>query len=305
MPSDLENYAVMVVCAADVDQIWHIATNNGSDEQGQPALPKAEVADALKIGYIHDANFESPLAQLRCDDCIISKCDNVYYGLVLKAKQQVGPICPGDMLVAIRGTMDDLEWLNDATALEMIDGAAGSQGQVGLGFWKIYGSMAIGPIDDVPATGSVAAEIVGLANTFNCPNIFVCGHSLGAALATYLAYELNETLDAQSDRLHPYFFASPKTGTSDWVNWYQRQMSRYDLTNYALDFVPMVPPDGDTLNAGSGAHNVHVIAALCPGALDTGCFAKWDASKNHSPIGYALMLDETNPVARRLKAAGA
>jgi hypothetical protein len=304
MASALQDYAVMVICAADVDQIWHIATNNGANEGAQPSLPAAAQVDAQKIGYIHDGNFQVH-AQLRCNDIFISETDNVYYGLVLKAIQPVGPIAPGDLLVAIRGTMDDLEWLNDTAALEMTDGAAGAKGQVGLGFWRIYQSMGVGSLAGAMQAGDPASAIIGIADQEACPNIFVVGHSLGAALATYLAYDLTRALGAQASRLRPYFFASPKTGTTDWVNWYQRSVGCYDLTNYSLDFVPMVPPDGDTLNAGSGGHNVHIIAALSPGALDVGTFARWDASKNHSPIGYARMLDQANAVAQRLYQEGA
>ena len=193
--------------------------------------------------------------------------------------------------------MDKLEWLNDASALEMMSASPGVKGQVGVGFWKIYQSMAYGNLAGVMENGDVAARIAALAAGGAYPNVFVCGHSLGAALATYLAYDLNAALGDQAGRLRPYFFASPMTGTSDWVNWYQRQLVRYALSNYALNFVPKVPPDGATLNPGGIDHNVHIIEARAPGALDTGAFAPFDWTENHSPIGYALMLDGTNPVA--------
>jgi hypothetical protein len=301
---DLQDYAVMVICAADVDQIWHICTDDGATPDAQPTLPDVANIIPQQIGYVHSGNFQA-IGQLRCNDIFITGQDNVYYGLVLVATAAVGPVSQGDLLIAIRGTMDDLEWLNDAIALQMIPGRAGAIGLVGAGFWKIYQSMSFCSLDGVPVPGELITQLIGAAHTNNCPRIFVCGHSLGAALATYLTYDLNASLGPLADTLHPYFFASPKTGTSDWVNGYQRAVKRYDLTNYALDFVPMVPPDGDTLNAGSSDHNVHIIAALSPGALDTGAFANFDASKNHSPIGYARMLDGTNTVARRLLAAGA
>ena len=97
--SDVEkDYAVMVICAADADQIWHIATNSGAIEGANPALPGEGAIEALKIGYIHDGNFDV-LGQLRCNDVYISRSDSANtYGLVLVAKQPVGPMAPGDML---------------------------------------------------------------------------------------------------------------------------------------------------------------------------------------------------------------
>ncbi len=233
--------------------------------------------------------------QLRCNDTYITGADNVYYALALIAKQAVGPMAAGDLLIVIRGTMDDLEWLNDASALVMVDVSPTTQGQVGEGFWAIYQSMQYGDLAGNMQPGAAADQLMAIVNNHPGAGVFVCGHSLGAALATYLAYDLNSKLGAGANRLQPYFFASPKTGTSDWVNWYQKQVVRYNLTNYALDFVPMVPPGGDTLNPGGVDHNVHIIPPLAPGALDAGLLAHFDVAKNHSPIGYALMLDQTNP----------
>lgn len=305
MADQLQEYAVMVLCAADVDEIWHIATADGAHPQSNPVLPAAASDVAQRVGYINDRNFRA-LAQLRCNDLYIAKTNNVYYGLVLVALQPVGPIAAGDMLIAVRGTMNDLEWLNDITALTMIAPRPAAIGLVGEGFWKIYESMALADFGGAVMPGDLPTRLLQMADSEGCSKVFVCGHSLGAALATYLAFDLCRALGRDNAaRLRPYFFASPKTGTSDWVTSYQRALGAYDLCNYSLDFVPMVPPDGDTLLAGSGGHNVHIIAALSPGALDTrALFAKWDAAKNHSPIGYARMLDQSNETAKRLLAAG-
>lgn len=300
MPSILQDYAVMVICAADVDQIWHDVTNNGAIPGANPALPRQATLDPTMIGYVHDGNFDA-VGQLRCDDVFITKQNDVYYALVLIAKQAVGPVQQGDLLIAVRGTMDQLEWMNDAASLVMGPGYPDAKGEVGAGFWQVYASMTYGDLAGNKQPGNAADALVAIALQHPNSGIFVCGHSLGAALATYLAYDLNEKLGAAVSRLRPYFFASPKTGTSDWVNWYQKQLVGYDLSNYALDFVPMVPPDGDTLNPGGSTHNVHIIPALSPGALDVGPGAPFDPVKNHSPIGYARMLDPTNPVAGRLQ----
>jgi hypothetical protein len=282
-----ETYAVMVLCARDVDVIWH----NLGAPQGNPALPAAGTAD---YAYITDA-YWTALAQLRCDDQIISKSDNVYYGLLLRCHTAVGPFAVGDHLVAIRGTMNQQEWANDALAILPRPSPSGF-GQVGAGFWDIYDSMTLNDLaggdERSPVAGAIAAAVAAQPG-----RVFVAGHSLGAALATYLTADLQVALGAGA-ALEPYFFASPKTGTADYVRHYQMTVSAYTLVNYAIDLVPMVPPDVlgyASLNAGGPTHDVHTIAPLSPGAIMPPF-----AAQNHSPVGYARMLDPANVLARQL-----
>jgi hypothetical protein len=54
------------------------------------------------------------------------------------------------------------------------------------------------------------------------------------------------------------------------------------------------------LNGGGPTHDVHVIPRLAPGAL-----MPPTVPNNHSPLGYARMLDPANPAAQMLlRAAG-
>ena len=301
MPNPYQNHAIMVICAADVDQIWHNATHDDPDNQGaNPTLPAPGLPTQTGIGYIHSGNFDA-VAQIRGDDFFLVSADPVYYALILKAKVEVGPIAAGDFLLAIRGTMDKLEWLNDAAALLMTDMDDRAQGQVGVGFIDVYRSMFIAALDGT-RLGDPGTYLTALFKNEPAANVFVCGHSLGAALATYLTYDLvGWDIDA-AERLKGYFFASPKTGTADWVKFYQSAVPAYELVNYALDFVPMVPPDGQALSPGGPAHNVHNIPGFAPGAIATGLRAPFDAADNHSPMGYARMLDGSNPIPNQILA---
>jgi hypothetical protein len=295
-----ENYAVLVLCANDVDVIWH----NLAALQGNPVLPAAAAPGAGGIAYINAGNFAA-LAQLRCDDQIISKSDNVYYGLVLRATPACPPpFKPGDFLVAVRGTMNQQEWENDALALLPRPAPNGWAGSVGTGFWDIYDSMTMCDLAGVPGAASAPDAIAALVKAEATPGntVFVCGHSLGAALATYLAADLQVAMAAAgvAAPVDPYFFASPKPGTTDYVNAYQRNVTAYSLVNYAIDLVPMVPPEllgYAALNAGGPTHDVHTIAYPTAGGLQPPLPAQ-----NHSPVGYARMLDPNNAVARLLPA---
>jgi triacylglycerol lipase len=283
-----QTYAVMVLCARDVDVIWH----NLATPQGNPTLPAAGTAE---YAYVTDATWTA-LAQLRCNDQIISKSDNVYYGLLLRCHTASPPFAVGDYLVAVRGTMNQQEWENDALAIFPTP-APGGVGMVGTGFWDVYASMTLNDLAGGNGRSPVAPAIAAMVAA--APGkVSVCGHSLGSALATYLTADLQTALGPGVE-LDPYFFASPKPGTTDYVNNYQQTVTTYTLVNYAVDLVPMVPPElmgYAALNPGGPSHDVHIITYPTPGGLPLG------AANNHSPVGYARMLDPGNAIAKALPA---
>lgn len=289
--TELETYAVMVICAGDADAIWHEIKAAG----GQPALKPAGTAG---IGYL-DADHWQAVAQLRCDDLIIDKGLNCYYGLFLRCIKAFGPFSVGDYLVAVRGTMDGLEWVNDILAIIPVSVPHGV-GAVGTGFWEVYASMTLNDMAGAKLSDIPAQEIVNRVK--QAPGkLFVTGHSLGAALATYLTADLQMALRGSPIPLAPYFFASPRVGSPDYVNNYQMTVSAYTLVNYAADLVPAVPPSWlfATLNGGGPSHDVHTLQQGAPGSL-----LPANVGNNHSPVGYALMCDLANPVARSLVPAG-
>lgn len=289
------NYAVLVLCAGDVDAIWH---DLPAPNTGNPVLPAPNPA---KYAYV-TTQYWAALAQLRCDDQFVSKGENVYYGLLLRCHTALAPFKVGDYLVAVRGTMDGDEWQDDAMSILKTPAQPGWQGQVGDGFWGVYASMTLNDLGGGNAKADAAAAIAAFVRA--APGkVYVAGHSLGAALATYLAADLQAALKAQglgveADGFDPYFFASPKTGTQDFVTDYQAKVNTYTLVNYMIDLVPAVPPDFAgfcALNGGGPTHDVHLIAPLSPGAAQPPT-----VQNNHSPVNYARMLDGTNAAARTL-----
>ena len=287
--SAFEDYAVLVLCAGDVDQIWH----NLGGGAANPVLPPA---GAPKMAYI-TAQYWDALGQMRCDDIYVLKQQNCYYGLLLRCKAAVGPFKPGDYLVAVRGTMNPLEWANDATA-EIPDYQPPIVGGLATGFWKVYTTMTFNDMAGGNANPQPAAAIAAIVKAHPTGRVFVTGHSLGAAIATYLTADLRAQLGPATD-LQPYFFASPKVGTQDYCYNYQQSVPAYTLVNFAADLVPMLPssPPFVALNGGGPTHDVHTIARNTP---DAPPFPQLDLGKNHSPAYYALMLDPANAVARAL-----
>src|SRR5262249_41431301 len=118
-------------------------------------------------------------------------------------------------------------------------------GKVEQGFYSIYASMRYtkataaapvvtgGPGDDPLAADGIAAALPAGAT------VTVIGHSLGAAMGTYLLFAFAP--EAGGDRVTGALFASPNTGNAAFVQRVDRDAPNYVLYNYWLDMVPRVP----------------------------------------------------------------
>jgi pimeloyl-ACP methyl ester carboxylesterase len=148
------------------------------------------------------------------------------YGVLLEG-------AAGEFLVAIRGTNGILEWIEDAQAVRPTPHPLG--GRVGDGFWGLYETLVFRPpggTDVAPAAKGIA-DAIGVGGT-----VTVAGHSLGAALATYLTLDLAER---PGIRVQGRYFASPRPGDAAFVDVFDRTVADYRSYAYALDVVPHVP----------------------------------------------------------------
>jgi hypothetical protein len=184
---------------------------------------------------------------------------------------------PTEHVVAIRGTQGITEWIEDAQFVS-INHPSG-QGRVEGGFWNIYASMKF-KVDDQdngdPAKDGIA-DAVGPEGT-----VTVAGHSLGSALATYLAFDLAGA-DLLGARTSACLFASPHPGDSNFANAFDAALSgRYVLYNYFLDAVPRVP-------FGPDYAHVPNVTDLRPS--DAEARIKFDLACNHHIVCYCAMLD--------------
>jgi triacylglycerol lipase len=201
----------------------------------------------------------------------------VCYGFLAKR----GAGAAQEWVAVIRGTDGIVEWIEDAEFAPMTyPAAAGAPGapSVEQGFWSIYATMQL--IDTSGAAiGSLASAIATLVARTPGP-VTVVGHSLGSALATYLALELAR--GALGKSVSACLFASPRTGNQDFVTLFDSHVADYRLFNYLLDLVPRVPlglgyqplPRRTVIQPGTAEANVRV---------DPGC--------NHHVICYCAMLD--------------
>jgi triacylglycerol lipase len=193
----------------------------------------------------------------------------VFFGFVAQNKDE-----PTAYAAVVRGTEGIVEWAIDGEFL-LIPHPRHPGVRVEQGFWNIYQTMSLAD----PATGATthqdAAE--GIAQIVGSGTVTVAGHSLGSALATYLADDLAERLGA---KVSACLFASPRTGDQAWANLVATTVRQYQLFNYILDIVTHVPDIGyATLPNATVIQPANAQAGI---RLDVFC--------NHHVICYCAMI---------------
>jgi triacylglycerol lipase len=149
---------------------------------------------------------------------------------------------PGELAAVIRGTDGFVEWIEDGEfppilyAPQIPLPATQASISVEQGFSTLYASMQlISPTG--AALGALAPAITNTAGSTG--TVTVVGHSLGAALATYLTIDLAR--EGLGPRVSACLFASPHTGNQGFVTLFDQTIADYRLYNYVLDLVPRVP----------------------------------------------------------------
>ncbi|CDI27627.1 TPA: lipase family protein [Klebsiella pneumoniae] len=195
--------------------------------------PRLSTAGWSVIGYITGGNsifvsLDSGLNNLLRASRV--KEDQVCYGYVAKNDDE-------EVVIAIRGTDGILEWLDDMDFL-LKTPSPPINGMVDAGFYDIYQSLRYHKIGSVDVSYPI---IEGIAN-ISCSSITVLGHSLGAALGTYLIAELVTRIGSKS--ASACLFASPKPGDCNFADYFSGQVLRYQDYIYINDIVPTLPPIG-------------------------------------------------------------
>ena len=141
---------------------------------------------------------------------------------------------PTDIYIAIRGTSNVWEWIQDCKFLPKPFPRVPGAGYTEDGFTDMYMSMSMSPN---PHAGDFIADIYAL-----CPakaNITVAGHSLGAALATLLALDLAAHAPEQdSSGIALYTLASPRVGDLSFMRLFNHVVANAYRIDNRLDIVP-------------------------------------------------------------------
>ncbi|KDP84011.1 hypothetical protein CF70_022010 [Cupriavidus sp. SK-3] len=160
--------------------------------------------------------------------------ERVCYGVVLKE-----PFGAGTDFVVIRGTASLLEWLVNAECELVGVPSITTAGKVELGFSSIFTSMQFLAADNA---GDAQPLLPSLMNVANGNKLVVTGHSLGAAIASYLTLGLAKA-GIGGDKLAACLFASPRPGDQGFADDFQSRVDNYIVINHALDAVPKLPKE--------------------------------------------------------------
>jgi len=157
--------------------------------------------------------------------------DYVPFGFVARS-----PAPASEFVVAIRGTDNIWEWIQDASFGKIPCPILTGSGDTEDGFTNLYSTLRIGPTDGSPTLINYLGGLVG--GTGNA-TVTVCGHSLGSAIATLLALDL-----AGNQNISPlvFTFASPNVGDSLFAATYNRLVPNTTRIVDGPDIVPQLPP---------------------------------------------------------------
>jgi hypothetical protein len=142
----------------------------------------------------------------------------------------------GNAVVAIRGTASIFEWVQDFRFLLVRCPFLAGAGFTENGFTAVYESLRTGP--DAGSTRLVDA-LSGLAWPRLVASMTLCGHSLGAALATLLALDVGANTTFKQPTA--YTFASPRVGDPSFADTYNQLVPDTFRFSNRLDIVPKSP----------------------------------------------------------------
>ena len=146
-----------------------------------------------------------------------------------------------NIYVVFRGTANFADAISDLAALQQPYMFIPNAGNVSIGFQTTYQGT-----DDNPIESTILSKLDDLTMTGNFSNLYITGHSLGAALAFLAFPDLSQNV-GDIDNVTMYNFAGPAVGDSDWVSAYEGE---YALNRVSIrivntnDLVPMLPPLG-------------------------------------------------------------
>lgn len=156
------------------------------------------------------------------------------FGLLFQSTQQAGTF-----IFAFRGTDSDMDIYEDVhfetTEFVPTRGSVTPTPHVAAGFYGIYDGMG------GSMTQSMRQQLFALLAQYQPKQIYVTGHSLGAALSQLFSLDVAVSQPAPAINLN---FASPMVGTADWQAAYERiipSASSIRCYNY-WDYVPSLPP---------------------------------------------------------------
>ena len=173
------------------------------------------------------------------------------------------------MLVSFRGTQQPKDWLTDFNAWHTVIpyGNFESNIRVHQGFLRCYKSVR----------GSILSLIA--KHRIDINSIFVIGHSLGGALATLCAVDIQYNYPKID--LHAYVSGSPKVGNKAFAKSYNKRVPDTTRTYMRRDVVPKMPPFWFLKRISGGFKHVNKGYAIGPNSFWEGIKFFFSTSKTN------------------------
>lgn len=236
--------------------------NNGGDDGGGGVLPDADpefdLELAIELGELALVAYEQRIECINGGKEAITvpsgyKLEEVifegvssFFNSTCMGDDNVIPIAfiatkDDNIYLSFRGTANFADAISDLAALQEPYMFIPDAGNVSIGFQTTYEGD-----NDNPIESEILSKLDELTMTGDFSNLYITGHSLGAALAFLAFPDLSQNV-GEIDNVTMYNFAGPAVGDSDWVSAYEGEFAlnrvSFRIVN-TNDLVPMLPPLG-------------------------------------------------------------
>ena len=198
-------------------------------------VPTTGCPPDLLIGESGDTTRYTVLGTLYANDLATdasrgAACLTVSIGFIAQSEA-------GDVVIAIRGTHGIHEWLHDLRYEAVPCPFLPDAGCTEDGFTEMYRSLRL---DADPQSPALREAFLALPLPRPMRSLTLCGHSLGAALATLLALDLAANTPHKDLALFTY--ASPRTGDASFAAAFNRLVPNTVRIANRLDLITEAPP---------------------------------------------------------------
>lgn len=212
-------------------QIW-------KPEVGKKLIGSTELVSNLDAPDLDQVEYEILAVFKFTEETLLLCRETVPFGFIAQRPLEDGTI---GIFVVFRGTREAAEWIDDFNADQFFFLDDPSLGKVSHGFKKIYSEARCD--EQGKSIPSIEQTVFNTINSLPIVSqsyqIFVTGHSLGAALATMATLHIAKKTQFTQPIL--YSFAGPRTGDPVFANHFNELEQCYRIAN-TEDIVPTVPP---------------------------------------------------------------
>jgi hypothetical protein len=216
----------------DLNQAIHFGLLVKAAETILPAITASTAGQTLPAAYDSDSVGYKVVGTILGSDLATNMNPGrgnriVSFGFILQAPNN-------DAVIAIRGTEGIREWIHDFEFLTAKCPFLAGAGKTDDVFTAIYNSLRV-----ATTSARLADAVAALPYNHAINSLTICGHSLGGALATFLALDVAANTSFKNPTIYTY--ASPRTGDALFAHTYnQLAPNTYRIAN-RVDIVPKLP----------------------------------------------------------------